>query len=121
MPKPNALAMLNQFETRDGPLTEDELILVKYGSFYNFERSRARAQVRHFAGYARRAMRGLRIRRELRRKGSYDNVSPADFTRLIDSDKADIRFYLRERRKWLSHQLKLERERLAQAHDVAAE
>ena len=99
----DALGRLSEAERRDGPIPEDELILIRYGSFAAFEASRAKAQVRHFAGLARRAVRGLRLRRALRHDGRYDHVDSVTFTQLIDSDIADIRFYLRERRKWLRH------------------
>ena len=105
----DTLGRLSEAERRDGPIPEDELILIRYGSFAAFEASRAKAQVRHFAGLSRRAIRGLRLRRALRHDGRYDHVDSMTFAQLIDSDIADIRFYLRERRKWLRHLLKIDR------------
>ena len=104
----DALGQLSEAERRDGPIPEDELILIRYGSFAAFETSRAKAQVRHFASLARRAIRGLRLRRALRRDGRYDHVESVTFAQLIDSDIGDIRFYLRERRKWLRHLHKID-------------
>ena len=49
------------------------------------------------------------MRRALRHDGRYDHVDSVTFTQLIDSDIADIRFYLRERRKWLRHLHKIDK------------
>lgn len=105
----DTLGRLSEAERRDGPIPEDELILIRYGSYAAFEASRAKAQVRHFSGLARRAIRGLRLRRALRQDGRYDHVDSATFAQLIDDDIADIRFYLRERRKWLRHLHKIDK------------
>ncbi len=105
----DTLGRLSEAERRDGPIPENELILIRYGSFAAFEASRAKAQVRHFAGLARRAVRGLRLRRALRHDGRYDHVDSVTFAQLIDGDIAEIRFYVRARRKWLRHLRKIDK------------
>ncbi len=83
--------------------------------------AQARGQVKFFAKMAREAIKSIRIGRNTFHAGHYGHHPIATVDAMFDGMFESLHFYLGERRTWLSHQLKLERERLAQAHVEAAE
>ena len=92
-----------------------------YDTQLDADLAQARKEVKFFAKQARTTIESIRVVRRLFAKGLYAHVAMVEVDAMFDGLAEDLRFYLGRRRTWLSCQLVLENQRLAQAHDVAAE
>ena len=81
--------------------------------------AQARRQVKFYAAQARKTLRAIRLTRDIVLVGGYDDLTPEAVESMFDNLDADLRFYLRKRRKWFVHQHELEAEQAA--HPMAAE
>ena len=81
--------------------------------------AQARRQVKHFAGYVRRSLRGIRLTRDIVLLGGYDYLTPAAIDQMFADKHAVLNDWRDRRRTCFAEQLKLERQQ--PAHDMAAE